>query len=120
MTAYANMELSQELYELSGWVGDGAHTISEGFDLKAGPPKYSLGFLMRTLAERCDEPSVARHRVFKRWQARVLAPLEEGYAGLRQFKAAEADIPEDAAAKLAIELLKQGVIDPDGRREVSA
>ena len=43
----ANLELCQELHELSGWIDPGAG----GWSHVPGAPYYTLGFLLRKLPE---------------------------------------------------------------------
>lgn len=121
----ANLELSRELYELSGWGDpDGEAPLGEydlyftqamwcqeseksDWELYTEPsdhtiygnnhiyPAYDLGFLLRKL------PKLARlDRGARNWHCTVLM---NGFV-------AHADTPEDAACKLAIELWKQGVL----------
>lgn len=87
-TQYAGEELARELYELSGWEGDAERRHEPKV------PYYSLGYLMRKLPD--DD-----YELFKNssW-------LMRGMAGPTTF----AGTPEDAAAKLAIELFKQGIL----------
>lgn len=99
----ANLELCKELYELSGW----EHDYFWYDDVKNQPfidqrmqsirsisPAYPLGYLLRKL----PQPNMVG---FADGSAYAMA-----MGGQHQ----EADTPEDAACKLAIELFKQGVL----------
>lgn len=93
----ASLELSKELYELSGWETDkwfafGAEdeiTLAEMPDI----PQYELGYLLRKLPGdmRWLDYSVRAGK----WE--MLHDIE-------------ANSPEEATAKLCIELFKQGVL----------
>lgn len=119
----ANIELCKELYELSGWIpqygwyyyevgGTRLEPVSEehwGIDGEPGEDNvylkgvaYDLGFLLRKLPnvyiatgtsrDKKDRPTVA----------------EFGFGD--QCVRGEADTPEDAVCKLAIELFKSGIL----------
>lgn len=113
----ASLELCKELYELSGWKdcefqysgwnGDdwrlehGQPTMLDtAADSRYGKqtsyPAYDLGYLVRKLPART---------LIDRFSDAYLAAL-----AVPEFYEARADTPEDAAAKLAIELFKQGVL----------
>lgn len=90
----ANIDLCKELYELSGW-----GTAKEGdvWTDASGHPRYELGYLLRKLPNGTNvmynnERSAASYEV----------PIGELYL--------YGKTPEDAACKLAIELLKKGVL----------
>jgi hypothetical protein len=118
----ARLELSKELYEVSGWEAD--QTWAEdgggeaflcrsdfsdlGHESWRVAYAYDLGYLLRKLPKK-----LARGY----WLA--LAPLdseadewEAGYFQDREHSPHQvyADTPEDAATKLALELFKQGVL----------
>lgn len=99
MTDTANIELSQELYNLSGWYEEDAH------------PLYTLGYLLRKLPnEATSEKHGGYHYLY------LHHGKQDWYAYYGQIDTAEliawGDSPEDAAAKLAIELIKQKVLKP--------
>lgn len=119
----ASLELCKELYDLSRWglernsgfegkywVG----TEQEGFNLRLmkGVPAYSstypaydLGYLLRKLPQGCCGLFQSKHT----WVASYTDLL--GKHPLRKpIQSKQADTPEDAACKLAIELFKQGVL----------
>ena len=109
---FANFELCQELYELSGWLTgiDGNCYVSRAggsFEIRpltdAGNdsvqicPAYDLGYLLRRLPV-----------------GNVLSSVEDKWIASSSPKVTTAPTPEDAAAKLAIELIKQGVLPRGG------
>ena len=110
----ANFELCQELYELSGWLTgiDGYCYVSlagekRGFEVRpltdAGNdgiqicPAYDLGYLLRRLPV-----------------GNVLSSVEDKWIASSSPKVATAATPEDAAAKLAIELFKRAAAKREG------
>ena len=110
----ASFELCQELYELSGWLTgiDGNCFVSlpgerKGFEVRPLTdtgndhiqicPAYDLGYLLRRLPV-----------------GNVLTSLEGEWIASSSPKITTAATPEDAAAKLAIELFKQGILPPGG------
>lgn len=116
----ASLDLCRELYELSGWSDTyfhwgGAHvkggtprtwrvTAIKGragtTPIKYSYPAYDLGFLLRKL------PAMDEHNDFITLFHSPTGPWVMDYAD-DEF---EADTPEDAACKLAIELFKQEVL----------
>lgn len=121
----ASLELSKELYELSGWEDlwyikgedDAEPWVHErraavsGYETLA--PAYSIGFLLRKLPVEIgvfDTPDY-RGRL-------TVSPGENNwwYASYDYDKQTvqSAHSPEDAAAKLAIDLFKQGVLTRGG------
>ena len=110
----ANFELCQELYGLSGWLTgvDGNCYVSltgerRGFEVRLLTdtdndqiricPAYDLAYLLRRLPV-----------------GNVLTSLEDEWIASSSPKVTTATTPEDAAAKLAIELFKQGILPPGG------
>lgn len=106
----ASLELSKELYELSGWedvsnthVFYGTHwdiskaSMTESIGLQnMHLPAYDLGYLLRKLDGFDIQLNYSNQwRTWNCWA--------DDYDG-------KADTPEDAACKLAIELFKQGVL----------
>ena len=113
----ASLELSRELYELSGW--DDRRAIQyywHGDDLDhvtvvdaeqhepecAVYPAYDLGYLLRKLPRTYGGVGLCV------WAAGTSKWIAE-YDGTRKMRVM-ADSPEDAAAKLAIELFKQNIL----------
>lgn len=135
----ASLELCKELYELSGWaqtyfiwmdlqdqepfVSDGKTggirkadgtpgTYQDAFD--GGTdwlPAYDLGYLMRKLQTELEagkddytpKDEFLLDCLYDIWTCRTTWNKYKNYS-------AEADTPEDCAAKLAIELFKQGIL----------
>ncbi len=107
MSHVASLELCKELYELSGWEEPGANRfqieVTTGGIIKTGC-YYSLGYLLRKLPDITITNSVADGS--EPWHAGQYGY----YDGIGWIYDAYADTPEDAAAKLAIELIRKGVI----------
>jgi hypothetical protein len=113
----ASLELSKQLYELSGWA-DTSHEYYHSeypnrmdvagvrecdADVLSICPAYDLGYLLRKL------PGVQLNRQSDEeanYGNTAWACESGNYAKI-------ADTPEDAAAKLAIELFKQGILTKD-------
>src|SRR6218665_3795759 len=122
----ASLELSKELYELSGWDDTYLRWVP-GLDHAVNPdeavrnryvedpdfpstPAYDLGYLLRKLP---DFTQIAKTNLYV---AELDGPAIRYYAA-----APEEDVdtdyydnPEDAAAVLAIKLLGRGVLTRDG------
>lgn len=109
----AELSLCKTLWELSGWgdtyarwsiKGDatGDHESARVNMLGVGDiPAYDLGYLLRKLPALCSVDSISQKDGRREWS--VSAPFKlDTYT--------TADTPEDCAAKLAIELFKQGVL----------
>jgi hypothetical protein len=111
---FANFELCRELYERSGWLTgvDGNCYVSltgerRGFEVRPLTdtgndriqicPAYDLGYLLRRLPV-----------------GNVLTSVEDKWIASSSPKVTTATTPEDAAAKLAIELFKQGIMQRGG------
>lgn len=114
----ASLELCKELYELSGWE-DGARLpwycwieAHQEYDIDNGRPEfpaYELGYLLRKIKNQLTK---------NQWlDIRVNEKSTDGYVGAYgtweqgHLEHLEAAIPEDAAARLAIELFKQGILE---------
>lgn len=110
----ASLELSQELFELSGWrtpnyvwtkreIGGKWQSVClrlEIPDFEHGDyPAYDLGYLLRRLPPRTTISKNPNREAYGAW-----------VAGMDDDRFEEADTPEDAACKLAIELIKQGIL----------
>lgn len=96
--AVASLELCKELHTLSGW-----ETPLDQFHYNEGEPlpAYDLGYLLRKLQRNHVE---LYGLTTGEWTARAY------WHSTEQARAEYADTPEDAAAKLAIELFKQGIL----------
>lgn len=115
MIDVANLKLCQQLWELSGWETsdwydldpDGRPeeylaTTEDKIDENNYIPAYSLGYLLRKLPNRTE-----------RIQDTVLlgrATDNKGWSIVYRDMTKIANTPEDAAAKLAIELFKKGIL----------
>lgn len=119
----ASLELSRELYELSGWEGNdrwymtdpGGKVIGTATprifkhdrDYENGyrtdTPAYDLGYLLRMLP-----PFTA----VQKSDVDFNANFAHNDGKLEVFRA---DTPEDAACRLAIELFKQGILTKEGK-----
>lgn len=97
----ASLELCKELYELSGWDNREQYHYIDGSPV----PAYDFGYLLRKLPEGTTIRVNKRNPVKLGKNQGPYSALMYGYRG-----AVRADTPEDCAAKLAIELLKQGVL----------
>lgn len=108
----SEVAISQELYDLSGWVDttyfkDGKHC----FD-------YTLGFLVRKLPKTIEVEKDIATLVLgttadfgELWIADYeLMRANSTYPNTECI--GEASTPEDAAAKLCCELIRQGIIKP--------
>jgi hypothetical protein len=112
MSYVASLELCRELYELSGWQGTGDYfgveqkkdIVTENLIMRGNriivAPAYDLGYLLRKLC---------RHNHFV---VNLMDLQNRWVADAGGFGTGQADTPEDAACKLAIELFKQGVLSP--------
>jgi hypothetical protein len=120
------LELCKELYELSGWMVDDYYMgyplvwatdeMSKGLakhqlvwhepwrsdpNYKFVAPAYDLGYLLRKL--QGYDCGVYYSNQWQQW----IATAHDNNQG-------KADTPENAAAKLAIELFKQNILTKDG------
>jgi hypothetical protein len=112
----ASLDLSRELFELSGW--DGEYPDLEHWYKELEPnvytigdiPKYNLGYLLRRLPAH-SEVLVFHHDSGVEYVAMSLRATE-GIEDVEAFSRLmpRADTPEDAVARLCIELFKQGVL----------
>lgn len=125
----ASKELCQELHELSGWSG-GEYTwyetlkgvIESGIEAiesewGSGTPKficpaYDLGYLLRKLPRRLNDDYrlTIQTVVFPQWCASY-----DELEGIGCAHESYGDSPEDAAAKLCIELFKQGILGKEDK-----
>lgn len=106
----ASLELSKTLFELSRWSYPGMlyyllpddDVVVGWLDGKDSVPAYDLGYLLRKLS---TVPVKLRNKRTGQW---AIAFRTGGYNEKEYL--AEADTPEDAACRLAIELFKKGVL----------
>ena len=109
MTDVANLELCKELYELSGWCQYGQSEVYNGAIISYN---YTLGYLLRKLREQDIFPILSAE-LYDRWWCRYGWLSKDGKTLTRPGKElGSADTPENATCKLAIELIKQGVLKP--------
>jgi hypothetical protein len=110
----ANFELCQELYDLSGWLAgiDGYCYVSR--------PGETRGFEVRPLTDTENDriricPAYDLAYLLRRLPVgNVLTSLEDEWIASSSPKVMTAATPEDAAAKLAIELFRQGILPRGG------
>ena len=117
----ASLELCKELYELSGWedISTGAQYWLEfkgqeaalfgfkfAYEFDDGIPAYDLGYLLRKLPPRI----VLSQRTGKTWDADCYCGQVNGVRVKDTSVYAHANTPENATAKLCIELIKQGIL----------
>lgn len=105
----ASLELCTELYKLSGWGCYYENTADPDYDLDwyganktYECPKYPLGYLLRKLPLVTLQHVALDSDDLNRWNC-----ITEQFGVLRNHYA---ETPEDAACKLAIELVKKGVL----------
>lgn len=122
-----SLELAKELYELSGWRDAHAHWVEDdGWYIEYPHPHYSnglylpaydLGYLLRKLPPKIDvvNSSAYAYLTLTRKSEAYKHFGDKGLWGARYGKdiAAVASTPEDACAKLCIELIKQGILPTD-------
>ena len=114
MTDVASRELSKQLYDLSGWTEPADYYWYENglYNQYQKPPEaefvapaYKLGFLIRKLPRQIDGEEMRNCSISMEW----LGNQWVFYYSRTDFSGT-ADTPEDAAAKLCIELIKQGIL----------
>lgn len=101
----ASLELCKELYELSGWSDPYKYGDRVEHYHPYEVPAYDLGFLLRKL------PNEITHHLDR---FHLIRGEDNWYAKYECFKTNDiftlANTPEDAAARLCIELIKQGLL----------
>lgn len=118
----ASLELSKELFELSGWddtdyvwlITENATVLFQRINANdMGYPAYDLGFLLRKLPPKVNTGDNPDYR----GDLLVLKPFWPAGREPDKWEASYcvgyffiADTPEDAVAKLATELFKQGIL----------
>lgn len=128
MNDVASLGLCKELYEVSGWTGtfnfweqsDGVpsgepyliqpelmrrYGLWGTQEVKKRWPAYDLGYLLRKLPER--DKDIRNTVMLGR------ATGNQGWSCIYRDFAGLGDTPEDAAAKLAIELFKQKILQKE-------
>lgn len=112
MVAESGHRISEELRELSGWEYDQVQGYSVGYLLRklqvTSTREWSngwLGYEVKFFWDEIDKDWVAQFKNTDIDDDKMF----EGVPGLVRYNES-ADTPEDAAAKLSIELFKQGVL----------
>lgn len=112
----ASLDNCKQLFELSGWkdtgngfgwikgAGNELYLVSIRNDEEIKIPAYSLGYLLRKLPATSKIINVSTDK------AQIYGALFYDQHGEKSRFELAADTPEDAACKLAIELIKQGVL----------
>ena len=132
----ATLELCKELYGLSGWDDTplhwsdhefghtgGVHGHSEEYELITGwvedietgeevelLPAYTLGYLLRNLPKSIERDGRHYALHLQHDLSRTLWRITYGGTGKLRQNMSTGRAPEDAAAKIAIELFKQGIL----------
>lgn len=105
----ASLELSKELYGLSGWHLPDEPWFAWTDELDSFvAPKYTLGYLLRKLPKEFDDYFFDLSVTEDGWVVEYFTNDYTQERPISQYKF-EADNPEDAVVKLAIELIKQKV-----------
>lgn len=116
----ASLELCKTLHELSGWddLPNDNDWYTErgviGYRRSGVAPAYDLGYLLRKLPSHDKDGIHANFGVslLLGGAANLWGAGWESDSG--EYELQQANTPEDAAAKLAIELFKQGVLTRAG------
>jgi len=120
MSDAASLELSRELYELSDWQTKEWWQHIDGNERWL--PKYGLGYLLRKLPIYLDlgKPTVRDLHIaasadcwIADYKYRMPHRQQEWMHMYDKAKLTEGNTPEDAAAKLCIQLFKQGVLQKE-------
>lgn len=114
LTSVASLNLCRELFAGSGWDGtalnhfsfhDGRETVEAsplfGYISAKGTPAYDLGYLLR----RLPPATAIRKRKSKEYSA--FAPVLKGVLSVDNS-------PENAAARLAAQLIEHGILPKAG------
>lgn len=114
----ASKELCQELYAVSGWEETSFtyYEFSDGITYAPADLKpeefvswlcraYDLGYMLRKLRKNSIGYAFGVNKYLGELQYTAYFGNDKSFA----------DTPEDAAAKLCIELIKQGIITPNQR-----
>lgn len=115
MGNHASLELCKELYELSGWWDDNLEKYDshDGTIVRFGNiPAYSLGFLIRKLPAMIEDGGVEHWLTVEKHEQDDYMVAYSGHGSIL-IGSPHADTPEDALAKLAIELHKAGILGGD-------
>lgn len=100
----SSWQLTQELQKLSGWEPD-------AYDKFKSQTGFSLGYLLRKLPSVIDGERMHYDLYLRKWSDGTWsAYYNSDVRASLDAPDADADTPEDAACKLAIELFKQGIL----------
>lgn len=113
----ASRELCEELYEVSGWGADPLDKDDDIRDWYGHPtdlkgwvcPKYDLGYLLRKLPEYIKDSGGYRYFILTPVSGYWCAQYGRSSVSVTVLTKKSAS-PEDALCKLAIELVKQGIL----------
>lgn len=122
MSDTASLDLSKTLYELSGWWPENIPVADdEGHVQELSFPPYDTGYLLRKLPRQETKQHDSTEDFYSlliTWEPEI----EKWKAGYKrdtdnywQLHKSVADTPEDALAKLAIQLFKEGILPISGR-----
>lgn len=107
----ASLELCKKLYKVSGWRDTDQHWDA----LKSWPialPKYELGYLLRKLPSKQGRYSLSLEEIRAgNWICGYL-----GNGNIARFAYGQGTTPENAAAKLCIELFNQHILQKEEGR----
>lgn len=120
----ASLELCKELYELSGWTGCNFHHSTDDdqyyltYMVGSEGDKYPLNRSIEKRKFIIDLPAYDLGYMLRKLPAHELHSYNNGvyaaiHKGLETFNY-KASTPEDAAAKLAIQLFKQNILTSEG------
>lgn len=119
----AGLELCKKLYEVSGWEDDelwswsSAGILDEQWGgLDNSCPAYDLGYLLRKLPKRIGDQWLRIAPITDDKWAAYYIEMGVKTAGQDEW----ADIPEDAASKLCLELFKQGILIQEATNNAKA
>lgn len=114
----ASLELSKQLWELSGWEDSFFYYNAENDVEDAAMarlmhptrncPAYDLGYLLRNLPHRIEFKDFELHKVYDDDWTAAYTYQDEWVIHC------DADTPEDAATKLCIKLFKQKILVKEG------
>jgi hypothetical protein len=110
----ASLGHSRELYDLSGFSAGYMEWYYDKY-VRRVAPKYDLGYLLRNLPEVVATDELSYFTADLYLKPHIAETWNAGYRVGASFPkySTVADTPEDAAAKLCIELFKQGILTPE-------
>jgi len=118
----ASKELCEELYKVSGWTWEGSGpcyysrdgSIIQDMPDTNNPPAYNLGYLLRKLPAEIKVNGISFMFMMSHYADWHVYYRDTSYKGIGVWrdKINKADTPEDAACLLAIQLFKEGILQP--------